>query len=612
MSAAAAPPPLSRSPSEVDHEKADSSSTSPSSTAAPEYEVGHGAVVTAKSRGVQQMEAMHSRLSTKWRILLYSGFTLLAYVMSLNQYTASSYLTAATSVSFSAHSTLTTISSIKSVFQAVSQPPIAKIADGAGRLEAYSLCVFLYALGYIVVASAQSVYAYAVGNSIYILGITGLFLLQNIIISDISSTRNRLFFSILPSVPGVINVWVSGNITQSLLGSKNENANMWRWGIGMFAILTPVLALPIMFILGYTMRQTKQQKADEVAARAAPAPAGPRRTIAQKALSIFWQLDVIGLLLLVAGFGMVLVTVTIANGKGSHWSDAHCIALLTVGGVCIIAFGLWERFGARHPLIPFRLLTNRTVIICALIAVLYPAAGGVIGSYFYTYLLVAGEQSTLSATRIGSIASFTSTLTAAAMGIVVRYMRYLKPIIIAGFCIDVLAFGLMIRYRGAGATRGDLIAVQIVRGLGGGCISFPVQAAIQVVSKHEHLAAITAGYLTVFYLSQGVGSAIGGGIWTNTVPNRLNELISNSTIAAQAYRNPIGLIAKYPPGTEIRQAMATAQGDAQRILSITGTCLAAVGLVLACFLQNVRLTDEQSLEQVEKAEDGKMAQLDTK
>lgn len=170
----------------------------------------------------------------------------------------------------------------------------------------------------------------------------------------------------------------------------------------------------------------------------------------------------------------------------------------------------------------------------------------------------------------------------------------------------------MIRYRGAGASRGDLVAVQIVRGLGGGCISFPVQAAIQVVSKHEHLAAITAGYLTVFYLSQGVGSAIGGGIWTNTVPSRLNELISNSTIAKQAYANPIGLISKYPPGTPVRDAMATAHGDAQRILSITGTVLAAVGLVLACCLQNVRLTDEQSLEQVEKAEDGKMAQVENK
>lgn len=58
---------------------------------APEYEVGHGAVVTAKSRGVQQMEAMHSRLSTKWRILLYSGFTLLAYVMSLSASTFPSF-----------------------------------------------------------------------------------------------------------------------------------------------------------------------------------------------------------------------------------------------------------------------------------------------------------------------------------------------------------------------------------------------------------------------------------------------------------------------------------------------------------------------------------------
>lgn len=31
-----------------------------------------------------------------------------------------------------------------------------------------------------------------------------------------------------------INVWVSGNIAQSLLGDRNQHANMWRWGIGMW------------------------------------------------------------------------------------------------------------------------------------------------------------------------------------------------------------------------------------------------------------------------------------------------------------------------------------------------------------------------------------------
>lgn len=41
------------------------------------------ALVTEKSRGVRQMEALQSRLSTKYRILLYGSFALLAYVMSL-------------------------------------------------------------------------------------------------------------------------------------------------------------------------------------------------------------------------------------------------------------------------------------------------------------------------------------------------------------------------------------------------------------------------------------------------------------------------------------------------------------------------------------------------
>lgn len=584
----------SRVSSNTDMEKAsEPTSSSPSSSL----------LVAPKSRGVVQMEELNHRMDTKYRVLLYGGFAILAYVMSLDQYTTSSYLTAATSVSFSAHSTLTTVSSIKSVFQAVSQPPIAKIADVAGRLECYALCVFLYAVGRAIAAASPNIYAYCVGNSIYILGITGLFLLQNIIIADISSLRNRLFWSIFPSIPGVINVWISGNVTQSLLGAQNQHANMWRWGMGMFCILTPVLATPIMLTLGIGMRKSKRttQEVKQIDER-------PQRSIWQKIESVFWQLDLFGLLLLVAGFGMILVTVTIANGKGSKWSDGHCIALLTVGGICVLAFVAWERFGARNPVIPVGLLKNRTVIVCFIIAIVHPAAGGVIGSYFYTYLLVAADQSTLSATRITSLASFTGTLTAAFMGIVARYVRYLKPIVLFGFAVEILAFGLMIRYRSAGASQGDLAAVQVVRGLGVGAISFPVQASIQSVTKHEHIGTITAGYLTLFYLSQGVGSAIGGGIWTNLVPGKMREYIPDAALAAKAYANPIGLIKTYPPGSAIREAMSRAHGETQHVLSIVGTCLACCGFIAALFLQWVKLTDDQSLKAVEEADDGKLAE----
>ncbi|KAK4049011.1 hypothetical protein OIV83_004372 [Microbotryomycetes sp. JL201] len=552
-----------------------------------------GAVVSEKSRGVLQMEQLNARMSLKYRVLLYGGFALLAYVMSLDQYTNRSYLTTATSVSFAAHSTLATISTLKSVMQAVSQPPIAGMADVWGRLEAYSVCLFLYALGYVVVASAQSVYAYAAGASINVVGITGLFLLQNIIIGDISSLRNRLFWSIFPSIPGTINVWVSGNITQSLLGARQENGSMWRWGIGMFCILTPALATPIMLTLGIGMRKSSSTKLAVVAPTASTERS--RLTLKQKVVSVFWQLDLVGLLLFVAGAGMVLVTITIANGKGSKWSDAHCIALLVVGGLCCIGFVLWERFGARHPLIPFALMKNRTVIICMLIAVIHPAAGGVVGGYLLTFLQVAANQTTLSAQRITSIASFSGTLVAAANGILVRYIRYLKPIIIVGFVLEVLAFGLMIRYRESTNSQGELAMVQVVRGVAVGCIGFPLQASIQSVVKHEHLGAITAGYLTVYYLAGGVGSAIAGGIWTNTVPEKIQQYMNNDTLAAQAFANPIGFISKFPYGTPERMAVARAQDEAQRIMCITGTAIAAVGLFLAFGLQSVKLTDDQSL-----------------
>lgn len=86
----------------------------------------------------------------------------------------------------------------------------------------------------------------------------------------------------------------------------------------------------------------------------------------------------------------------------------------------------------------------------------------------------------------------------------------------------------------------------------------------------------------------------------------MREYIADPELAAKAYSNPIGLISKYPAGTAVREAMSRAQGETQRVLSITGTCLAAVGLLTALAIQWVKLTDEQSLTEVEESEVGKL------
>jgi SIT family siderophore-iron:H+ symporter-like MFS transporter len=61
--------------------------------------------------------------------------------------------------------------------------------------------------------------------------------------------------------------------------------------------------------------------------------------------------------------------------------------LLVVGVALLVAFVCYERFYAPHPLIPFQLLTNRTVIICFVIALLHPVAGRIVGGYYFTFLL---------------------------------------------------------------------------------------------------------------------------------------------------------------------------------------------------------------------------------
>lgn len=83
------------------------------------------------------------------------------------------------------------------------------------------------------------------------------------------------------------------------------------------------------------------------------------------------------------------------------------------------------------------------------------------------------------------------------------------------------------------------------------------------MTAHEHLASITAIYLTIFYLSGAVGAAIGGGIWVNTVPEKLHRYITNQTIADSAYADPFSFAIQYAPDSPERLAVGRAYTESQ-------------------------------------------------
>lgn len=231
----------------------------------------------------------------------------------------------------------------------------------------------------------------------------------------------------------------------------------------MFCILTPVLALPITLTLWRYSRLDQVARA-EVRAEKAARPSTPfKARLLAGTKSVFWQLDFIGLFLFTIGFGLFFVTITLANSRTAKWSDAHSIAQMVVGAVLIAAFVLWERLYAPHPLLPFALLRRKTVVGCCLIALLSPMSGRITAGYLFTFLQVAADQSVLSATRITNFPSVAGTVTGICAGLAARYFRVLKPIIICGFCIQILGTGLMLRYRTSTNSQAELAVVQLIR-----------------------------------------------------------------------------------------------------------------------------------------------------
>jgi SIT family siderophore-iron:H+ symporter-like MFS transporter len=235
----------------------------------------------------------------------------------------------------------------------------------------------------------------------------------------------------------------------------------------MWAIIYPVCCLPLIITL--YLAQRRAARAGVLNGYTTPFAHYGAVGLAKE---LFWQLDVIGIILMIAVFALILVPLTLAGGIASNaatWKQAHIIAPLVIGFCCLPVFIIWE-MKARYPLVPFKLLKNRGVWAGFGIASLLNFAWYMQGSYLYPVLIVAFDESVKSATRITSLYSFASVITGTLLGLVVYKVRQLKPFIMFGCALFMVAFGLLIKYRGglSSSAYSGIIGAEIVLGIAGG------------------------------------------------------------------------------------------------------------------------------------------------
>ncbi|KAK3986203.1 major facilitator superfamily domain-containing protein [Cladorrhinum sp. PSN332] len=541
-----------------------------------------------KSPGVRRAEALSAVLRTRDFVCIFVSIFLIAFAYGLDGLLRYAYQPYATA-SFDQHSLLAMVNVLRSVIAAAAQPTSGRIADIFGRVQLVCVSVLFYVIGTLLESESRSVKTFAAGAIIYQVGYTMILLLVEVIIADITSTRARLFFSYIPTAPFLALTWVSGDVSESVLKVTD-----WRWGIRMWAIIYPVCALPLivsLFLIG-----RRAQRHPLMVGYRDPIKSLPWRLFLAY---LFWRLDLVGIVLMIAVFALILVPMTIAGGFDASWTAPQILAPLIIGVCTIPVFVVWQLYSPQ-PLVPFRLLKDRGIWAALGIALMLNWAWYMQGDYLYSVLVVAFDFDIKTATRVSSVYTFCSVLIGTLLGLVVYKVRRLKVFIVIGTCLFMVAFGLLIRYRGDAETssRAGVIGAQVVLGIAGGMFPYPAQASLQSSLQREHLAVLTGLYLATYNLGSAFGNAISGAIWTQVLPGDLSSRLSgfnNATLATFAYGNPFAFSAEYPVGTPERQALIDSYKHAQRLLTIAGICLCVPLIAFAIALRNPKLNDNQTL-----------------
>ena len=571
--------------------------------AAPFLDAHH----TTKSIGIRRVELLNSQYDSYFlKIIFFVTIFFVAYCYAIDGTVRGTVQTYATN-SYSQHSLLSTINVIKAVVAAAAQPTYARLSDRFGRLELTIVSIVFYAMGTVIQSQAYDIYRFAGGSVLYQVGYSGIIIMLQIILADFSNMNWRLACSFIPALPFIINTWVSGDVTSSLLAKHS-----WNYCIGIWAFIFPLSCVPFLICLVHMIisaRKTEEWRQLNEEERQKRIEKGlSRKSFKYWAVllkDLFWELDVIGILFIICVFGFILVPLTIAGGTTENWKKASTIVPLVIGVVLVPFFIFWEYKFARFPIVPLPLMADRGVWSALFIGLLIDFIWYMPNDFMYTVLVVGMRASIKAATRITSLYSFVSVIAGPLLGLVVVFFRRLKGFIIFGAACWAVALGLLFHFRGdndgvsSQKYLDGVIGPLCLMGFGAGFFTYPTQVSIASCTNHEYMAVIISLYLASYNVGLAIGASVSGAIWTNkmygAILNKFQEAGLDTKLAADAYSEPLTFITTYVWGTPERIAVVLAYAEVQRYLCIAGLVLCFPLLVFTFFLRDHKLTSVQSL-----------------
>lgn len=393
---------------------------------------------------------------------------IIAFVNSLEQGMGgplSSYVASA----FKMHSLTSATGVMASIISGLTKLPLAKLIDIWGRPQGYLVMVGSSTLGLILMAACNSVELYAAAQIFYWIGHLGTEYVISVFIADTSTLKNRgLMFAYLSS-PFIITSWISGPLASAYFGIQMVDGQEvhkgigWRWAYGTFAIIVPILALPLFILFQWNYK--KALKAGLIPVEKSD------RTFAQSLKFYLVEFDAVGLFLVIAGLTLFLLPFNVYSYQPKTFESPMISCMIGLGVLVLAAFILWERYGAKTTFVPFHLLRDRTVMGANLLAAVIFFGFYMWNGMFFSFLRVVMELNVTEATYIGNIYSIGSCIWSFAAGIVISRTGLFKAqAMFFGIPVMLLGAGLMIHFRHPDNNIVFIILCQVLIAFAGGTL----------------------------------------------------------------------------------------------------------------------------------------------
>ncbi|KAI1379297.1 MFS general substrate transporter [Hypoxylon crocopeplum] len=529
--------------------------------------------------GVKAIEAITISWSKSSLAIVYVCMWLIYFVNAFQSSTTSN-LTAYVVSGFDQHSLIPVISIVSNAMCAACTMPVAKILNLFDRSKGFLAMAVLATIGLILMATCSNIAIYCAAQVFYNVGFTSLIYTIDVMTADTSTLSHRGLAFAFTSSPYIITAFAGPSAAERFYDYN------WRWAFGCWAIILPLVVLPLFVVLQWNLRKAKKGgKLEQI-------PSG--RTLMQSVWFYIIEFDLLGVVLLAGGLVLFLLPFSLADSMGDSWLSPPIIIMLVIGFVMLIAFGIVERFVAPKPFLPYGLLVSRTVIGACLLDLTYQVAYYCWNSYFSSYLQVVYGLDISTAGYIGGIFDIVSATWLLGTGYLMRRTGRFRWLLQIAVPLYILFVGLLIYFRKPGTNIGYIVMCEIFTAVAGGTIIICEQVSVMAASEHNDVAAVLALLSLFGNVGGAVGNSISGAIWTNTLPDSLQRLLPDEAKADwEEIYDSLDVQLSYPIGSDVRSAIIEAYAQTQTYMIIAGTVIMALSLIWVMLIKNIRLNEIQ-------------------